>query len=99
MKHLLKTAMLGLALSTTLHAPTLLAAEPVASAANHGQLAAGPKAELTWKNVPTQTIEAGGVNFAYRELGQHHGGTPVVLLTHLAAVLDNWDTPFIGLQH
>ena len=91
MKHLLKTAILGLALSTTLQAPTLRAAEPVATVANQGQLAAGPKSEVTWKNVPTQTLTAGDVSFAYRELGQHHGGTPVVMLTHLAAVLDNWD--------
>lgn len=95
MKHLLKTAMLGLALSTTLQAPTLRAAEPVATVANQGQLAAGPKSEVTWKNVPTQTLTAGDVTFAYRELGQHHGGTPVVLLTHLAAVLDNWDPRII----
>ena len=44
-----------------------------------------------WAGVPTQTLSAGGVDFAYRELGKHHGGTPVVLLVHLAAVLDNWD--------
>ena len=44
-----------------------------------------------WIDVPTQTVSAGGVDFAYRELGKHHGGTPVVLLVHLAAVLDNWD--------
>lgn len=44
-----------------------------------------------WANVPTQSITAGGVDFAYRELGKQHGGTPVVLLVHLAAVLDNWD--------
>jgi pimeloyl-ACP methyl ester carboxylesterase len=41
--------------------------------------------------VPTQTLSAGGVEFAYRELGKQHGGTPVVFLNHLAAVLDNWD--------
>lgn len=46
---------------------------------------------MNWKNVPTKTISAGGVDFAYRELGQHNGGTPVVFLVHLAAVLDNWD--------
>jgi pimeloyl-ACP methyl ester carboxylesterase len=45
----------------------------------------------SWKNVPTQTISAGGVDFAYRELGKSNGGTPVVFLVHLAAVLDNWD--------
>jgi pimeloyl-ACP methyl ester carboxylesterase len=41
--------------------------------------------------VPTQTITAGGVEFAYRELGANNPGTPVVFLIHLAAVLDNWD--------
>ena len=46
---------------------------------------------VTWINVPTQTLSAGGVKFAYRELGSHHGGTPVVFLNHLGAVLDNWD--------
>ena len=44
-----------------------------------------------WTDVPTKSIFAGGVDFAYRELGAHHGGTPVVFLVHLAAVLDNWD--------
>ena len=38
----------------------------------------------------TQTINAGGVEFAYRQLGPS-AGVPVVFLTHLAAVLDNWD--------
>ncbi len=55
-------------------------------------LAASQKAsEDTWKSVPTHTITAGGVSFAYRELGKQNGGTPVVFLVHLAAVLDNWD--------
>jgi pimeloyl-ACP methyl ester carboxylesterase len=44
----------------------------------------------TWKTAPTQTINAGGVEFAYRQLGPSTG-VPVVFLTHLAAVLDNWD--------
>jgi len=43
-----------------------------------------------WKTVPTKTLTADGVTFAYRELGPR-GGVPVVFLTHLAAVLDNWD--------
>src|SRR5438874_13084577 len=47
--------------------------------------------KLDWNNVPTQTITAGGVEFAYRELGTNNPGTPVVFLIHLAAVLDNWD--------
>ena len=47
--------------------------------------------KVNWKNVPTRTITAGGVEFAYRELGTNNPGTPVVFLVHLAAVLDNWD--------
>lgn len=45
----------------------------------------------TWKTVPTQFITVDGMDYAYRELGQHNGGTPVIFLVHLAAVLDNWD--------
>lgn len=44
-----------------------------------------------WTNAPTRTISAGGVDFAYRELGEKNPGVPIVLLIHLAAVLDNWD--------
>jgi pimeloyl-ACP methyl ester carboxylesterase len=44
----------------------------------------------SYKNAPTRTATAGGVTFAYRELGPR-SGVPVVFLTHLAAVLDNWD--------
>jgi len=47
--------------------------------------------KVNWTNVPTRTITAGGVEFAYRELGTNNPGTPVVFLVHLAAVLDNWD--------
>src|SRR5687768_191907 len=47
--------------------------------------------KVSWKSVPTQTITAGGVDFAFRELGIENPGPPVVFLTHLAAVLDNWD--------
>ncbi len=44
----------------------------------------------TWKDAPTRTLSAAGVQYAYRELGPDTG-VPVVFLTHLAAVLDNWD--------
>jgi pimeloyl-ACP methyl ester carboxylesterase len=44
----------------------------------------------SWKDAPTHTVSAGGVEFAYRELGPSTG-VPVVFLTHLTAVLDNWD--------
>jgi pimeloyl-ACP methyl ester carboxylesterase len=50
----------------------------------------GAALKTTWRNAPTQTINAGGVEFAYRQLGPSTG-VPVVFLTHLAAVLDNWD--------
>ena len=43
-----------------------------------------------WKDAPTRTLSAAGVHYAYRELGPDTG-VPVVFLTHLAAVLDNWD--------
>jgi pimeloyl-ACP methyl ester carboxylesterase len=51
---------------------------------------AGPASTTTWENAPTHTINAGGVQFTYRQLGPDTG-VPVVFLTHLAAVLDNWD--------
>lgn len=42
------------------------------------------------QDVETRTVSVGGVDFAYRELGPN-SGVPVIFLTHLAAVLDNWD--------
>jgi pimeloyl-ACP methyl ester carboxylesterase len=44
----------------------------------------------SYQNAPTRVITAGGVDFAYRELGQTTG-IPVIFLTHLTANLDNWD--------
>jgi pimeloyl-ACP methyl ester carboxylesterase len=52
--------------------------------------AARRDAKSSYKDATTQTMSAGGVDFAYRELGPR-GDVPVVLVTHLAAVLDNWD--------
>ncbi|KQY63766.1 alpha/beta fold hydrolase [Nocardioides sp. Root140] len=43
---------------------------------------------------PTRTISAGGVTYAYRELGPK-GGIPVVFFVHLAATLDNWDARIV----
>lgn len=54
-------------------------------------MTASQNLKVKWTNVPTRTITAGGVDFAYRELGTHNPGPPVVFLVHLAAVLDNWD--------
>jgi pimeloyl-ACP methyl ester carboxylesterase len=44
----------------------------------------------TYKDAPTETVDVDGTRFAYRQLGPS-GGTPVIFLNHLAAVLDNWD--------
>lgn len=44
----------------------------------------------TYRDAPTRTLTAGGVTYAYRELGPR-GGIPVVFFVHLAATLDNWD--------
>ena len=44
----------------------------------------------SYAKAPARTIDAGGVTYAYRELGPK-GGIPVVFFVHLAATLDNWD--------
>lgn len=93
MPHLIKKALSLLALSAALVSP-FATADDVMSTDHVATTASTPKV-TTWKDVPTQTISAGGVDFAYRELGQQNGGTPVVFLAHLAAVLDNWDPRII----
>jgi pimeloyl-ACP methyl ester carboxylesterase len=45
---------------------------------------------MSYKHAPSRTLTAGGVTYAYRELGPK-GGIPVIFLVHLAATLDNWD--------
>ena len=42
------------------------------------------------QNAPTQSIEAGGVRYAYRRFGMATG-VPLVLLQHYRGNLDNWD--------
>lgn len=44
----------------------------------------------SYAKAPASTVTAGGVTYAYRELGPK-GGIPVVFFVHLAATLDNWD--------
>ena len=44
----------------------------------------------SYKDAPNRTVKAGGVTFAYRDLGPRTG-IPVVFLVHLAATMDNWD--------
>jgi pimeloyl-ACP methyl ester carboxylesterase len=48
----------------------------------------------SYANAPARTITAGGVTYAYRELGPRVG-IPVVFFVHLAATLDNWDPRII----
>jgi pimeloyl-ACP methyl ester carboxylesterase len=43
-----------------------------------------------YKDAPNRTVAVGDETFAYRELGPKTG-VPVIFITHLAAVLDNWD--------
>lgn len=44
----------------------------------------------SYAQAPARTVTAGGMTYAYRELGPK-GGIPVVFFVHLAATLDNWD--------
>ncbi|KAA9104745.1 alpha/beta fold hydrolase [Microbacterium rhizomatis] len=44
----------------------------------------------SYAQAPTKTLQAGGITFAYRELGPREE-IPVVFFVHLAATLDNWD--------
>ncbi len=59
-------------------------------------------ADAAWRTAPTRTITAGGVTFAYRELGPR-GGVPLVFLHHFTAVLDDWDplviNPIAATRH
>jgi pimeloyl-ACP methyl ester carboxylesterase len=91
LQYLLKTAVLGFTLATALFSAHVGAANVVSTGSPPQLPASGQALGDAWRGVPTQTITAGGVTFAYRELGRQNGGTPVVFLTHLAAVLDNWD--------
>ena len=48
----------------------------------------------SYSKAPAHTVSAGGVSYAYRELGPK-GGIPVIFFVHLAATLDNWDPRII----
>ena len=48
----------------------------------------------SYAQAPARTVTAGGVTYAYRELGPK-GGIPVIFFVHLAATLDNWDPRII----
>ncbi len=44
----------------------------------------------SYKNAATRSVSVRGEDFAYRALGPEDG-VPLILLVHLAGVLDNWD--------
>lgn len=85
-RQLLQASVLACALATPFFA---LAASPADAPSRPAPIAQAQA--VSWRNVATQSVSAGGVDFAYRELGKQNGGTPIVFLGHLAAVLDNWD--------
>ncbi len=91
MNFLLNTIAMGLTVVSIFTAPLVEAKEVLSSTISSSYSAQPHAVDNHWKNVPTQFISANGVNFAYREYGQENGGTPVIFLNHLAAVLDNWD--------
>ncbi len=91
MQYLLKVALVGFAVITSILPASVAAADAVPAEMNQALQKSGQALRDSWKSVATQTVTAGDVTFAYRELGKQNGGTPVVLLVHLAAVLDNWD--------
>ncbi|SDH74607.1 alpha/beta fold hydrolase [Variovorax sp. OV700] len=91
MRHSSKAAALALALAASTISQSAGAADAPSDGAKLRAPVTAQVAHVTWANVPTQFISAGGIDFAYREMGTQNGGTPVVFLVHLAAVLDNWD--------
>ena len=87
--HLLRSGLCVVALCAALVPSQAEAGDAIAPASSLATLSGAQPA--TWKDVPTQVVSAGGVDFAYRELGRQNGGVPIVLLVHLAGVMDNWD--------
>jgi pimeloyl-ACP methyl ester carboxylesterase len=51
-------------------------------------------ATSSYAEAPTRFVTAGGITYAYRELGRKDG-VPVVFFVHLAGNLDNWDPRII----
>jgi pimeloyl-ACP methyl ester carboxylesterase len=45
---------------------------------------------MTYAETPTQYVEAEGIRYAYRSLG-NEAGYPLVCLQHFTGTLDNWD--------
>ena len=52
---------------------------------------------MSYIQTKNQFISVKGNQIAYRELGKENSDIPLVMLTHLAAVLDNWDPKLLDL--
>ncbi|WP_165242976.1 alpha/beta fold hydrolase [Corynebacterium lizhenjunii] len=52
---------------------------------------------MSYIALPNSFITVDGQRIAYRELGAEHAGPPLVMLTHLAATLDQWDPKLMDL--
>ena len=91
MRGLVKKSLISMALAVS---SSIYADVNTAMTQNSGAIVMTEK-QYQWTTVPTQFISADSVSFAYREYGQQNGGTPVIFLNHLAAVLDNWDPRII----
>jgi len=91
MRGLVKKSLISMALAVS---SSIYADVNTAMTQNSGAIVMTEK-QYQWTTVPTQFISADGVSFAYREYGQQNGGTPVIFLNHLAAVLDNRDPRII----
>lgn len=53
----------------------------------HAKASAHP----AYNQTPTRYIEAKGTRYAYRVVGEDHGGTPLLLLQHFTGTMDDWD--------
>ena len=58
-----------------------------------------PGAAITFQNVKTQTINAGGIDFYYRKLGEDNGEVPIIFLNHLSATMDECDPKLWMVWH
>ena len=52
---------------------------------------------MSYITTANQYITVGGNQIAYRELSKGKSEIPLVMLVHLAAVLDNWDPKLLDL--
>lgn len=52
---------------------------------------------MTYLHTGNAYLTVAGQKMAYRELGRGQSGLPLLMLTHLAATMDNWDPKLIDL--